>query len=127
MNKRHSYNVLRWPQLQRKKSNAGRTANSEPLILEGSHFLPTHALGTSPPIVLPDRTIHGTQRDRFEVHNLTDIAGGSWKAVHIPDKDISAMLQIANAKNGKSMSLDIQHEVTTSPDDENSGVSRLLS
>ncbi|XP_028393415.1 uncharacterized protein LOC114517791 isoform X2 [Dendronephthya gigantea] len=79
------------------------------------------ASGTSPPIVLPDRTIHGTQRDRFEIHNLTDIAGGNWKAVHIPDKDISAMLKIANAKDGKTVSMDIQHKVTSSLDDENSG------
>lgn len=60
--------------------------------------------------MLPDQTIHGTQRHHFEIHDLTDVSGGKWKAVHIPDEDISSMLEVANHEKGGSMSMDIQHE-----------------
>ena len=79
-------------------------------------------LGTSPPIVLPDQTIHGTQRHHFEIHDLTDVSGGKWKAVHIPDEDIASMLDIANQKQGTKNALDIQHETTGSEEDKISEV-----
>ena len=84
-------------------------------------------LGTSPPIVLPDQSIHGTKRHHFEIHDLTDISGGKWKAVHIPDDEIASMLEIANQKKGGNMSLDIQHENPSSQQDKLSGVQTPLS
>lgn len=61
-------------------------------------------------IVLPDDTIHGTRKHRFEMHDLSDISGGKWKAVHIPDEDISSLLKIENVKKGGTNDLDIEHE-----------------
>jgi hypothetical protein len=79
-------------------------------------------LGTSPPIVLSDQSVHGTQRHHFEIHDLTDVSGGKWKAVHIPDDDIASMLDVANQKQGVNKSLDIQHEIPVSQEDEISDI-----
>ena len=72
--------------------------------------------------MLSDNAIHGTKRHHFEIHDLTDISGGRWKAVHIPDEDISSMLKLANAKKGGNLPMDIKHEEPSSQKDEESGV-----
>lgn len=72
--------------------------------------------------MLSDQTIHGTRRHHFEIHDLTDISGGKWKAVHIPDEDIASMLKLANQKKGGNLKMDIQHEKPGSQKDEESGV-----
>lgn len=68
---------------------------------------------TNPTIVLPDSKIRGTQRSRFEIHDLTDMSGGRWKAVHIPDKDIQSILQETQSKNGKKMLMDIERDMSS--------------
>ena len=72
-------------------------------------------LGDSTPstMVLPDDVIHGTRRHRFEMHDLSDVAGGKWKAVHIPDEDISSLLKISDKKKGNKNNLDIEHDLPT--------------
>ena len=72
--------------------------------------------------MLSDKTIHGTRRHHFEIHDLTDISGGKWKAVHIPDEDIASMLKLANEKKGSNLAMDIQHETPGSHKGQESGL-----
>ena len=78
-------------------------------------MLSCFCLGDSTPstMVLPDDVIHGTPRHRFEMHDLSDVAGGKWKAVHIPDEDISSLLTISDKKKGSKDNFDIEHDLPT--------------